>query len=269
MEDKEIKEENDFINEDAKILELVNSKIKSTKLKNDKTGKEIGDYVEVNQRVRAFRMIYPKGAIRTEIISCQNGVCVMKASIYTDDGIILATGLANEKENSTFINKTSYIENCETSAIGRALGFAGFGIDSAIASKEEVINAVVNQENDMQDKLDKLTIEDAKKIVIDFGKKHNGETLEEVYEYDENYLNWIINNSRNEYLVKACCLITGFEYTDKDDTNKKIKLMSEFKNVVEDTNSSYEKILNHYQVNSDMEMTIDQLTDAINKMKGN
>ena len=59
--------------------------------------------------------------------------------------VILGTGTAYEKENSTFINKTSYIENCETSAIGRALAMCGIGIDTSIASKEEVENAIENQ----------------------------------------------------------------------------------------------------------------------------
>ena len=58
---------------------------------------------------------------------------------------MLGTGTAYEKESSTFINKTSYIENCETSAVGRALGMAGFGIDTSVASAEEVKNAINNQ----------------------------------------------------------------------------------------------------------------------------
>lgn len=65
-----------------------------------------------------------------------------------DRRIILGTGTAYEKENSSFINKTSYIENCETSAVGRALGMAGFGIDTSVASAEEVENAMQQQEAD-------------------------------------------------------------------------------------------------------------------------
>lgn len=131
-------------------LEDVNKEIKSTKLKNDKTGKEIGDYVEVNQRVLAFRKLYPTGMIKTEMIDNENGICIFKAEVYDNLGMLLSTGTAYEKENSTFINKTSYIENCETSAVGRALGFLGIGIDASIASKEEVINAVVNQEEEQK-----------------------------------------------------------------------------------------------------------------------
>lgn len=103
------------------------------------------DYVMVNQRVRAFRMVYPDGLIQTEIVTLKDGIVVFKASAYDDKGRLLATGFAQEKESSSFINKTSYIENCETSAIGRALGFCGFGIDSSIASYEEVANAQANQ----------------------------------------------------------------------------------------------------------------------------
>lgn len=119
------------------------------------------DYVMVNQRVKAFRMVYPNGKIETEIDSLNNGVVRFKATIYDGEGNILANGYAQEKESSSFINKTSFIENCETSAIGRALGFCGFGIDSSIASYEEVANAMKNQgkeveKKDVQDSKEKL-----------------------------------------------------------------------------------------------------------------
>lgn len=105
------------------------------------------EYIEVNQRVKAFRMLYPNGVIETELLSNENGVVIFKAIIRDDEMKILGTGTAYEKENSTFINKTSYIENCETSAVGRALAFCGIGIDASIASKEEVENAKLNQED--------------------------------------------------------------------------------------------------------------------------
>lgn len=111
------------------------------------------DYAEVNQRIKAFRMVYPEGTIQTKLTSNENGVCVFRAYIY-DGERLLATGTAYEKENSTFINKTSYIENCETSAIGRALGIAGFGIDTSVASAEEVQNAIANQKKDQEEILD-------------------------------------------------------------------------------------------------------------------
>ena len=105
------------------------------------------DYAEVNQRIKAFRMVYPHGTIDTKLISNENGMCIFQA-IVVDGDTILGVGHAYEKEGSSFINKTSYIENCETSAVGRALGMAGFGIDTSVASYEEVANAIQQQEED-------------------------------------------------------------------------------------------------------------------------
>jgi hypothetical protein len=120
-------------------LKNVNEKIKTTDIK----GKQ---YAEVNQRINAFRMLFPNGSIETDILSLDGGVCVMKATIKDEEGKVLGTGTAYENEGSSFINKTSYIENCETSAVGRALGMVGIGIDTSVASYEEVANAINNQE---------------------------------------------------------------------------------------------------------------------------
>lgn len=102
-------------------------------------------YVQVNTRVMAFRQLFPEGTIETELVDNSNGVCTIKATIKNEDGKVLATGHANEKESSSYINKTSYIENCETSAVGRALAMLGVGIDGSMCSAEELVNAVTNQ----------------------------------------------------------------------------------------------------------------------------
>lgn len=103
-------------------------------------------YVEVNERIKYFRTNFKDWSLESDLISLDNGVCVMKATVRNPEGVIKATGYAYEKEGSTFINKTSYIENCETSAWGRALGNLGIGVDTSIASAEEVLNASLNQE---------------------------------------------------------------------------------------------------------------------------
>ena len=125
-----------------KDIAKANESIRTTAIQ----GKE---YAEVNQRIKAFRMCYPEGFILTEIDSLKDGVCIMTARVGFYDGpqtVILGEGHAYEKEGSSFINKTSFIENCETSAVGRALGMAGFGIDTSVASAEEVQNAILNQD---------------------------------------------------------------------------------------------------------------------------
>lgn len=133
------------------------------------------NYAEVPQRVKAFRMLYPQGFIITDMVSNDGGVCVFKATAgyYGENGeaYTLGTGTAYEKENSSYINKTSYIENCETSAVGRALGFLNIGSDTSIASYEEVQNAINNQ--DEQD----AAANDAFPICEDCGRPIQGVTL--------------------------------------------------------------------------------------------
>ena len=102
-------------------------------------------YIMVNERVKAFRQICPDGQILTEIVSMTPEAVAIKASVICD-GVVLATGTAFEEKTSSHINKTSYVENCETSAVGRALGFLGIGIDDSMGSADEVANAILNQD---------------------------------------------------------------------------------------------------------------------------
>ena len=104
------------------------------------------NYVPVTERVKEFHEKYPDFTVITDIISLDETSVLMKATVYDPDGKIVAVGHAQEDRNASNINKTSYVENCETSAIGRALGMFGIGIDTSMASADEVINAVEQQE---------------------------------------------------------------------------------------------------------------------------
>lgn len=154
------------------------------------------DYAEVNQRVKAFRQVHPNGTITTEIVSLQDGVVLMKATILDDDQRLIATGLAYEKENSTFINKTSFIENCETSAVGRALGMCGFGIDVSIASKEEVENAQANQTKGVK----KVKEETAKAQAETKQTKMSEETSKVIFNLEETLKSWLVKKFKLESL---------------------------------------------------------------------
>jgi hypothetical protein len=81
-------------------------------------------------------------------------VVIIKATALDEEGRILGVGHAYEKENSSFINKTSYIENAETSAVGRCLGMVGIGIDVSVASYEEVANAMEQQKKSVKKRED-------------------------------------------------------------------------------------------------------------------
>lgn len=119
-------------------LEQINAGLQTTDIK----GKP---YVEIKERVKGFRKMFPSGKIITEILSNENGCCLINASIYDDKNELLSVAHAYEQQNDGFVNKTSYIENCETSAVGRALGFLGIGIDGAISSADEMQTAKYQQ----------------------------------------------------------------------------------------------------------------------------
>ena len=102
------------------------------------------EYMTVALRVQNFREVHPDWSLMTEIVHRDADEVVMVATIYNAEGRAIATGHAEEKRKASQINSTSALENCETSAIGRALAGAGFG-GSEFASANEVQNAVAQQ----------------------------------------------------------------------------------------------------------------------------
>ena len=104
------------------------------------------NYVPVTERVKYFRENYPNFTLISEIISLDETSVLMKATVYDPDGKVMAVGHAQEDRASSNINKTSYVENCETSSWGRALSNFGIGIDDSMASADEVANAIDRQE---------------------------------------------------------------------------------------------------------------------------
>lgn len=106
------------------------------------------DYVPVNERLKEFRKLFKDYSLTSEIIELTPEVCTIKAVITDDKGVVRATGLAQELRNNamSLVNKTSYVENCETSAWGRALGNFGIGIDSAICTADELLMAMNAQQ---------------------------------------------------------------------------------------------------------------------------
>ena len=150
----------------------VNSRLKTRNIK----GKP---YVEVNQRVLAFREIFPQGCIVTSLVSDDGKRCLFRAEIYPIAPIgsseyitPIATGYAFEERGASTVNKTSYIENCETSAVGRALGFLGIGITEAIASAEEVENAITQQEADTEPTDRESGVMNAKRALTDVLRRY-------------------------------------------------------------------------------------------------
>ena len=118
-------------------LQKINANLEKSNIK----GKP---YANVVERVKGFWALYENGRIVTEILEHDGKRVTFRAKVYNGDALI-ATGTASEVQGGNGVNSTSYIENCETSAVGRALGFAGIG-DVNIASAEEVALAISQQE---------------------------------------------------------------------------------------------------------------------------
>lgn len=122
-------------------IKKANEEINTTDIK----GKE---YASVNERIKAYRKVYPTGKIHTSIEEIKEDYIRIKAIISDEQDRVIATGTASEKltgdKSKDYINVSSMVENCETSAVGRALGFCGFGVDIAVASAEDM-NKVENK----------------------------------------------------------------------------------------------------------------------------
>jgi hypothetical protein len=127
------------------------------------------DYIQVHERVAEFRRNahYANQTIETEIVEKNYSELtgdivkkekvvgkkttkvldsiIIKCVIRNKDGNIISTGYAQEEKTTSFVNETSFVENCETSAVGRALGFLGIGIKDSIASADELVVAISKQ----------------------------------------------------------------------------------------------------------------------------
>ncbi len=161
-------------------------------------------YVEVNERLIYFRNNFPNYSLTSEVLEKTDKSILILATITNEEGKVIATGLAEEEKGSTFINKTSYVENCETSAWGRALGNFGIGIDTAVASANEMVNAIANESKPKKTKT-KATPKKVKTISLNIGDENWG-----------NVLMYIANNKGKESLETiGNALKTKYSMTSK------------------------------------------------------
>lgn len=106
-------------------------------------GFDLSNYSDVATRIEEFVKDFPEGNIKTFLRQNDDAVVVIEARVYeTRDDVtrdIYTSGFAREVEGKSNVNKTSHLENCETSAIGRALANKGYGTSANRASRQEML----------------------------------------------------------------------------------------------------------------------------------
>ena len=110
----------------------------------------LDDYETVEERLIKFWKDYPDGQIHTKLLDQHSGRFIVEAAIYRTeaDQRPWTTGLAEETVQGRGVNATSALENCETSAIGRALANAGYATKGKRASREEMIKVATGKKTE-------------------------------------------------------------------------------------------------------------------------
>lgn len=158
------------------------------------------EYVMVNERLKEFRAKYKGFSLISEFVHLDADSCVIKASVVDENGRVIATGFAQEDRTSSTINRTSFVENCETSAWGRALGNLGIGIDVSIASAEEMEIAVAKQEKmKEQEKVTKLV---GGTLMLNSGYYKGKRIIDIIEEGDIKYLKDLLENDKVSDSIK-------------------------------------------------------------------
>ena len=144
-------------------------------------------YQTVGRRVALLRENHKDHSIMTELIHNQDKAVIIKATIINEKNIIVATGHAEEIRGSNNINKTSALENAETSAVGRALAMFGIqGEEFDIPTANEMVHALAGQSPDTpprsvsKENLKPMVINDPSDPVIDFECGSKGKKISEL-----------------------------------------------------------------------------------------
>lgn len=222
------------------------------------------EYMEVKDRVMVFRKNHPNWAIITQLIENNEstGSVIFKAHIEDEEGRIRGTGHAHEfrDDKTSMVNKTSHLENCETSAIGRAMASLGIGVESSYASYDEVMiakdkearaeeqknikigkikqtqaqteeeikyvgNEITDQHSTPQGWLeenDPIAVQEDKgwEDVICPFPKHKGEKLGEIAKADPTYLEWFGNKIDTIESEELADALTQFMKSRNQDGNQ-------------------------------------------------
>jgi uncharacterized protein (DUF3820 family) len=133
----------------------------------------------------------------------------------------------------------------------------GFGIDVSVASAEEVQNAINNQE---------LTQEEADSYTLTFGK-YKGMTLKEIEEQDHKYINWLMDNTKDERILKMIEMSLGYALPDDDEQYERFELLNEVNALIYEKDIDLEAVKTKFKVESTQELDTPTLKKLVEYLK--
>lgn len=152
--------------------------------------------------------------------------------------------------------KMAYTDALSVACKSLGMGAKVYWGDSKYASSEKTIE----------------TIEQAREIAITFGKKHPNEKIVDIYEKDKGYLDWLLENEKTDTNIKQAIKLIyadkGIKVLNDDEKAEKLTLMGDLNELFLKTGVDRDSMYKHYKVSTDSDMTIEQLKDAISKLKG-
>lgn len=157
------------------------------------------EYVTVNERLKEFRNSFKDYCLITEIVELGSDYATVKASVIDEKGTVRATGFAREVVAKSPINKFAFLENCETSAIGRALGNFGIGIDEAVCTADELLMKLSQDEKPEKTDFEKDAANEMRAKTTALKK---GETAQPKGTLEERYTKacfYMMNNDGKQY----------------------------------------------------------------------
>lgn len=127
---------------------------------------------------------------------------------------------------------------------------------------------LATEDNDANDLniIKEVTQQEADNYKLSFGK-FKGMTLKEIQKEKPDYIDWLLGNSKDERMIKIIELATGKKLLSEEEQKETLTKMVELNNLLNDSEMDRETLYKHYKVKSDSEMTLEQLNDAIKKLK--
>ena len=156
-------------------------------------------YVTVNERLKEFRNSFKDYCLITEIVELGSDYATVKASVIDEKGTVRATGFAREVVAKSPINKFAFLENCETSAIGRALGNFGIGIDEAVCTADVLLMKLSQDEKREKTDFEKDAANEMRANTV---ARKKGETVKPKGTLEERYTKacfYMMNNDGKPY----------------------------------------------------------------------